>query len=82
MDDPEATSLILRTLFTIKARSTTSTARSSAREEKTMWKDPRKMTREELAAREAEHQDLMRRLKAMIEKYDRLIAEHRAAGGE
>jgi hypothetical protein len=47
-----------------------------------MWKDPRKMTPEELAARKAEHQDIMRRLKAMIEKYDRLIAERRAAGGD
>jgi hypothetical protein len=45
-----------------------------------MWKDPRKRTPEERAADEARYQDLMRRLKAIIEKYDRIIAERRAAG--
>lgn len=45
------------------------------------WKDPRKRTPEERAADEAKHQDLMRRLAEMIERYRKLNAERRAAGG-
>lgn len=43
-------------------------------------KKPRKMTREERAAWEAKHEDLDRRLMAMIDKYERIVAERRAAG--
>ena len=43
-----------------------------------MWKDPRKRTPEERAADEAKHEDIMRRLQAMIEKYDRIIEERRS----
>ena len=46
------------------------------------WKDPRKRTPEERAADEAKHQDLMRRLEAMIERYRKINAERRAAGAE
>ena len=44
-------------------------------------KKKRKMSPEERAAREAEHQDIMRRLEEMIERYRKLNAERRAAGG-
>jgi hypothetical protein len=43
-----------------------------------MWKDPRKQTPEERAADEARYEDQMQRLKAMIEKYERIDAERRA----
>jgi hypothetical protein len=46
------------------------------------WKDPRKRTPEERAADEAKHQDLMRRLEEMIERYRKINAERRAAGAE
>jgi hypothetical protein len=45
-------------------------------------KKRRKMTPEERAANEAEHQDIMRRLEEMIERYRKLNAERRAAGAE
>ena len=41
----------------------------------------RKMSREELAAHEERHQDIMRRLEEMIERYRKINAERRAAGG-
>jgi hypothetical protein len=41
-------------------------------------KDPRKRTPEERAADEARHQDLMRRLSEMIERYRKINAERRA----
>jgi hypothetical protein len=40
------------------------------------------MSPEERAAREAEHQDIMRRLEEMIERYRKLNAERRAAEGQ
>jgi hypothetical protein len=46
------------------------------------WKDPRRRTPEERAADEAKHQDLMRRLEEMIERYRKIDAERRAAGAE
>jgi hypothetical protein len=46
------------------------------------WKDPRKRTPEERAADEAKHQELMRRLEEMIERYRKINAERRAAGAE
>jgi hypothetical protein len=45
-------------------------------------KKRRKMTPEERAAHEARHQDIMRRLEEMIERYRRINAERRAAGAE
>jgi hypothetical protein len=42
----------------------------------------RKMTPEERAAHEAKHEDLMRRLEEMIERYRRINEERRAAGAE
>jgi hypothetical protein len=40
------------------------------------------MSPEERAAREAGHQDIMRRLAEMIERYRKLNAERRAAEGQ
>ena len=45
-------------------------------------KKRRKMTPEERAAYEAKHEDIMRRLEEMIERYRRINAERRAAGGQ
>jgi proteasome assembly chaperone (PAC2) family protein len=39
----------------------------------------RKISAEELAARQKRHEEIMRRLKAMIEKYERIVAERRAS---
>ena len=44
-------------------------------------KKKRKMTPEELEARRLRHEDLSRRLEEMIERYRKLNAERRAAGG-
>jgi hypothetical protein len=55
-----------------------STVRSSR--EVTMKKKP-KMTPEEREAWEAKHEDLSRRLEEMIERYRKINAERRAAGG-
>jgi hypothetical protein len=77
MEDREAERLMLEA-STPDAKSTTSIGRFSAAEETTLWKDPRKKTPEERAADEARYEDQMRRLKAMIEKYERIDAERRA----
>jgi hypothetical protein len=41
-----------------------------------------KMTPEEWAAHEARHEDIMRRLAEMIERYRKINAERRAAGAD
>gem|GEM_PF-3086514 len=76
MDDPEATQLMLETLFDIKATSARSTSQLSSLRT-TMKK--RKKTPEERAADLERSRDLDRRLLEMIERYKDLNARRRAA---
>ena len=76
---PKQRSWCSRPCSTSGAMFVTFTARSS---EEVRMKRKRKMTPEELAAREARDRDLTRRLEEMIERYRKLNAERRAAGSE
>jgi len=75
-EDTEATQLMLEALFDIKVRCTKSRSTFSGR---TM--DPnkrkRKKTPEEWAADRARHEDILRRLQEMIERYRAINAEKR-----